>query len=252
MFWVFMGGITATLLYFSREEYLFAPIIISVFYYREWPKGYIALLLVFLILPTIWMVRKSNLPESPSRLRIAAFEGSLPFPEIDGSLKYLVSRIPEYKKFDPMKNSWTEFSTIMIQRIKDNPMLLLWYFPQKSIYLLKFHFLQGTDIYIYPVLKSIWQLPIFNFLKTMSKYIFYLSIPLCILGICQNFRNKNNPLKGIAFLMIFYFGFFHIFVPEPKYLLPFRPIIYLFAFSFITKIWSNFKKQNVKDAGAMR
>lgn len=242
MLWVFMGGITATLLYFSREEYLFVPIIISVYHFREWPKGYIVLLLVFLLLPTIWMVRKANLSESPSRLRIAAFEGSLPFPEIEGPKRYMVARLPQYKKFEPMKKGWTEFLTIMVQRIKETPKLIFWYFPQKSLNLLKFNFLQGYDIYIYPVLKSIWQLPFFYFLKIMSKYLFYFSIPLCLLGLSRCFMGKNKELKGIALVMIFYFAFFHIFVPLSKYMIPFRPIIYLFAFLYISNIWPELRE----------
>lgn len=243
IFLVLMSGITAVLLYFSREEYLFVPIIISVFYFREWPKGYKVLFLVFLIFPSFWMMRKTNLPESPSRLLNAAYEGSLPFPAMqEGSKRYLVSRLPQYKKFKSMKKGWTEFNTVMVQRIKDTPKLILWYFPLKSLYLLKFNFLQGVDIYIYPVIESIWQLPFFNFLKMMSKYLYYFLIPFCIFGMSCCLMGKNKELKGIAVVMIFYFAFFHIFVPLPKYMIPFRPIIYLFAFLYLSNICTELRE----------
>ena len=125
------------------------------------------------------------------------------------------------------------------------------YLPQKSlkgqvlkmlstkIALLSFNFLQGcgNDIYIYQVLKSIWRLPIFKFLKTVSKYLFYFSIPLCILGLYRCLVDKNSALKGLAVVLIFYFVFFHLFVPLPKYMIPFRPIIYLFAMMYVSTLW---------------
>jgi hypothetical protein len=232
-----MMGTAGALLYFSREEYLFVPLIIGAFYFHKWPKGCSVILVVFLLLPTVWTLRKADMPESPSRLRIAAYEGSLPFPDnIKAPMRYLVARLPQYRQFHSMKDGWAEFFRIMVQRIKKSPELLLWYCPIKSFYLLQFRFLQGIDIYIYPVLKSVWEQPFFIFLKTMSMVVYYLAIPMCILGIYRCFCGESSHLKGIAWVTIFYFAFFHIFVPLPKYMIPFRPIIYLFAVMYLSCI----------------
>ncbi len=183
------------------------------------------------------MIRKLDLPESPSRLCASAYEGSLPFPDnIKAPMRYLVGRLPQYRQFEPMKDGWAEFFGIMVQRIKNSPELLLWYFPIKSFYLLQFHFLQGIDIYIYPVLKSVWEQPFFIFLKTMSMVVYYLAIPMCILGMYRCLRSESIHLKGIACVTIFYFAFFHIVIPLPRYMIPFRPIIYLFAVMYLSCI----------------
>ena len=229
-----MIGAAGSLLYFSREEYLFVPLIIAALYFHKWPKGGSIMLLVFLLLPALWMIRKVELPESPSRFRISAYEGSLPFPSnIEAPMRYLVGRLPQYKQFESMKGGWAEFFRIMVQRIETSPELLFWYFPIKSFYLLGFHFLVGTDIFIYPVLKSVWEQPFFIFLKTVSMVIYYLAIPMCILGMYRCLRGESIYLKGIAWVTIFYFAFFHIVVPLPRYMIPFRPIIYLFAVMYI-------------------
>ncbi len=141
-------------------------------------------------------------------------------------------------------SSIDQFVNILWKRFKQRPLLYLqWYLSGKPYYFWSWDIIQGQgDIYVYPVTKSLYQQSwVAAFSRTVMKLLHPVLLVISLIGVPLSylrFRSiKNNNIQKIPVLLLLsilgYFTLLYmVFPPWPRYSIPLRPALYLWA------IWS--------------
>jgi 4-amino-4-deoxy-L-arabinose transferase-like glycosyltransferase len=273
LFYFVLSGSLFGFAYFTNETVLFLPFLFVIFsiyciYYvqrinisKKMLINISVYLIVFSLFPAIWVWRNYNLSsevaKGSSRAIAAMSHGAYPdFVYKNEKFKYF-----PYRE-DPMQpafgSTFRNFSKILFKRFQERPLRYLsWYFFEKPYYVWSWDILQGQgDIYVYPVRISLYHIyPLANLLRILMKYFHPIILIATFIGvptfINENFRNKNIlSLFNFPFIIIIYYTLLYtVFVPWPRYSVPLRPELYLFAL-WTFKILTNYlmKKYRIKNA----
>ncbi|WYD81701.1 MAG: glycosyltransferase family 39 protein [Candidatus Electrothrix gigas] len=253
LFYFVLSGLLFGFAYLTNETALFLPflfVIVSIYsiYYlqhinisRKILINIFVYLIIFSSFPALWIWRSHNLgsetAKGSSRAIATMSHGAYPdFIYKSEKFKYF-----PYRE-DPMQpvfgSTFNNFSKILLERFQERPARYLsWYFLEKPYYLWSWNILQGQgDIYIYPVKTSFYYLhPSANLLKLLMKYFHTIILIATFSGILiiinENFRKISiHPLLNIQFIIIIYYTLLYtVFAPWPRYSVPLRPELYLFA-----------------------
>jgi hypothetical protein len=199
--------------------------------------------LIFAAFPLLWQVRSAYLlepdvPRSSQRALATASHGAYPG---------FVYESDKYKYFPHLEDpaqpafsaSWKNFVQILSQRFKAQPgRYLRWYLLEKPYYLWSWNMLQGQGLYIYRVQDSIYERSFFAKASViLAKYIHFallsmalVGIPLCFMGQMRAQPGRTGSLALVLLATCTYFTFIYmIFAPWPRYSIPLRPVLYVWA-----------------------
>ena len=195
-------------------------------------------LIIFSLFPIGWILRNSlhvppNSFKSSTRALSTLTHGTYPdFIYKNPQLKYFPYREdPEQPEYS---SSVGRFIEVFSRRVKERPLRYLsWYTIEKPYYLWTWGIMQGQgDIYIYPVKKSLFTkyslaYDIKNFLKFLH-ILLHISIYFGLITLLLPGRHKADNLNiYILFAVFSYLTLIYaIFVPWPRYAIPYRPIFY--------------------------
>ena len=252
LFYFIFAGALSGFAYLTNETALFIPflfVIILIYYIDRAQRINISkkmlinisvYLIIFSLFPACWAWRNHNLDskaaQGSSRAIATMSHGAYP----DFLYKNEIFKYRPYKE-DPMQpafgSTFKNFSKILFKRFQERPVrYLIWYFLEKPYYVWSWNMLQGKDIYIYPVKISFYHLhPLANLLRIMMKCFHTIILITTFIGIPilihENFRRKNNLLfVNFTFIIISYYTILYtVFAPWPRYSVPLRPELYLFA-----------------------
>ncbi len=205
--------------------------------------GILIFIMVFSLLAGSWMIRnKISIPpggkSGKGRALITLVHGTYPgFIYKDPRFKYYSYREdPEFEKYT---ESYSSFARIFLGRFKEKPLRhVTWYLFEKPYYIWSWNIIQGQgDIYIYPVVKSLYQKSsLANSTRILMKILHPIVMILCLGGIIfiikQLIRGERPDSKVLVLLFapIIYFTLLYtVFAPLPRYSIPLRPVMYLFA-----------------------
>ena len=148
-------------------------------------------------------------------------------------------------RFDPQTPEITRSITSVLAHIKENFLAhparyLKWYLFEKPIYLFKWNNIEGMgDIFLYPVLSSPYSyLPHFRLSRLLMKETHVLLMLLGLLGSVWIWLPRrylalpDHSLFAARLLsvLIWYYIAVHIAgAPYPRYSIPLRPFVYIFA-----------------------
>jgi hypothetical protein len=253
LFYFIFAGALSGFAYLTNETALFLPFlfaIISIYCITRAQQATISkkmlmnisvYLVVFSLFPAGWVWRNHNLgsdvAKGSSRAIGTMSHGAYPdFLYKNEKFKYF-----PYRE-DPMQpafgSTFKNFSKILFKRFQERPVRYLsWYFFEKPYYVWSWNILQGQDdIYVYPVTTSFYHLhPSADLLRIIMKYFHTVLLIATFIGfpifICENFRKKNSPFSlYFTFIIISYYTVMYtVFAPWPRYSVPLRPELYLFA-----------------------
>ena len=195
-------------------------------------------LVIFSLFPSGWLLRNSlhvssNSITSNSRALNTLTHGTYPdFIYKDPRFKYFPYR--EDPAQPAYSSSITTFIEIFTKRVKERPFrYLTWYTIEKPYYLWTWDIMQGQgDIYIYPVKNSLFTKFTFaNDIKNLLKYLHILlhfSIYVGFISLLLQRNHKEDNLNiYLLFAVFFYLTIIYaIFVPWPRYAIPYRPLFY--------------------------
>lgn len=202
-------------------------------------------LIIFSLFPISWALRNNiyvppHAAKGSSRAISNMSHGAYP------GFIYKDPRFIHYPyREDPMQpefgSSLGSFRKIFWARFKQRPgRYLMWYFLEKPYYLWSWNVLQGQgDVFIYPVKISLYHTSkIANFSREIMKYLHPVILISAIGGIpliLIKFRQKKfeerhfNTVIFLFLICIYYTLLCTIFAPWPRYSIPLRPELYLFA-----------------------
>ena len=154
---------------------------------------------------------------------------------------------PEQPEYGSSVNKFIEIFT---KRVKERPLrYLTWYTLEKPYYLWTWNILQGQgDIYIYSVKNSLFtKFSIANDIKNFLKYLhifIHFSIILGFITLLLSRNHKTNaPTIYILFSVFLYITLIYaIFVPWPRYAIPYRPLFYTIGVWSIHSVYILLKK----------
>ncbi len=258
--WIFtFSGILFGYGYLINETLLFLPWILVIltlyltgssednsFYKRIFSspllKGSVILLIVFSIFTASWFIRNhitvppgsmSGKQRALNTLAAGTYPG---FIYKDLRYKYFPYREdPEFPKY---KKSFSNFTKIFYSRFKERPARYIsWYLLEKPYYLWSWNILQGErDIYIYPVKRSLYRSSsLANSTRIFMKVLHPVSLILALAGFfltLWQWKKRIKPYSGFSHLQIYipilYFTLLYtVFIPLPRYSIPFKTIFYL-------------------------
>ncbi|MCI5158647.1 MAG: hypothetical protein D3906_09470, partial [Candidatus Electrothrix sp. AUS1_2] len=252
-FYFIVSGILFGFAYLTNETALFIPFLFAAFfvYYTKNIRrksittrlffNIFLYLLVFLLFPACWIWRNHNLSSDAahgsSRAIATLSHGAYPdFVYKNEKFKYF-----PYRE-DPMQpafgSTFENFSKILFERFQERPIRYLsWYLFEKPYYLWSWNILQGQgDVYVYPVTSSLYTIyPLANWTRMLMKYLHPVILLTTLIGIlicCFKIIRKDNSLDLLNFpfvIIIYYTVLYTVFAPWPRYSVPLRPELYLFA-----------------------
>lgn len=279
-FFFMLSGFLFGYAYLTNETALFLPFIIvmvsAYFVYRVQFRNLskkmllnISLyLIIFSLFPAVWMWRSHNLgpgtSKGSSRAVITMSHGAYPgFVYKNKRFKYF-----PYRE-DPMQpvfgSTFRNYTEILFKRFKEKPVRYLsWYLFEKPYYIWSWDNLQSRmgekcekgqgDIYVYPVIASLYHIyPSANLSRTLMKFLHPVILIAILTGaavfINESLRKKNilslsNHPYIIFITMTYYTLLYTVFAPWPRYSVPLRPEMYLFAL-WSVKISSKYLKDKV-------
>jgi 4-amino-4-deoxy-L-arabinose transferase-like glycosyltransferase len=241
------SGMLFGMAYLANETALFIPfIVIAASIYFRFKRGNItkkifvnmlACLIIFSVFPAAWTWRNHNLnseaAQGSSRAIASMSHGAYPdFIYKDKKFRYF-----PYRE-DPMQplfsSSFGNFSTILFERFKERPIRYLsWYIFEKPYYLWSWSILQGQgDIYVYPVKSSLYQKNVTaeisrKFMQVLHPFVLVAALAGIIIFLR---KNRANEYISLPFAVIVYYTILYtVFAPWPRYSVPLRPELYLFA-----------------------
>jgi hypothetical protein len=247
--------------YFVNETTLLLPIGLAVLFWAT-SKGmfkckapalsaaHMAIFLaVFVLFPLGWSIRNHlSLPENAakgSKRALATLS--------HGAYPGFVHENPKYKYYayreDPRQPEFSSsigsFAAIFWERAKDRPLRYLsWYLIEKPYYLWSWNILQGQgDVYVYPVRTSLfYRSAAANAARTVMKALHPLILLVSLAGLVlfvpgvRRFPRipEERAVAMILFcILIYYTLLYTVFAPWPRYSVPLRPFLYVWA------LWSS-------------
>ncbi len=149
---------------------------------------------------------------------------------------------PRYQEYSA---SVGNFLRIFSHRVAEEPWRYLrWYLIDKPYTLWTWNILQGQgDIYVYPVLRSLYQIaPFWDQTRLLMKRLHPLILLLALSGllillprkrgICKTYTPAKQlplPVTVLATVLIYYTLLYNLFATWPRYAVPLRPELYLWA-----------------------
>lgn len=246
LFYFVLAGLIFGLAYLVNETAFFLPFLLAAFAIVTNKKENIAkkilinlsvYLIIFLLFPATWTWRNHNLSseaaQGSSRAISTMSHGAYPdFIYKDKKFQYF-----PYRE-DPMQtlfgSTFENFSKILFERFKERPFRYIsWYVFEKPYYLWSWNILQGQgDIYVYPVKSSLYTTNnIANVLRIFMKILHPFIVLAAFIGIIVFLYGKN--MEKHVFLpfviIVYYTALYTVFAPWPRYSVPLRPELYLFA-----------------------
>jgi 4-amino-4-deoxy-L-arabinose transferase-like glycosyltransferase len=207
-----------------------------------------ALLLVlgiFALFPAAWSLRNAvSLPpgalSGSDRARSTLLHGTYPdFVHRDPRFRYYAYR--EDPLAPEMRKSFAQLARVVAQRASERPLRYLsWYLIEKPLALWSWGTLQGSsDIHIYEVRTSLYETSrlaalsraAMRALHPLLLLVSVLGIPLCL---AQAFGAPAERARARLSLLLLVLGAWQsalgaVFAPWPRYAMPLRPELYLFA-----------------------
>ncbi len=206
-------------------------------------RNAVVFLLSFLIIWGGYSIRNSisvkpeNITES--RMMISISQGSYPdFIYKNKAFQYFMHREdpeqPEYGK------SFSNFWKIFKVRVKENPVgYAKWYFGKKTYMFWSWNMLQGQNVYVYPVLYSLYtSSPAAALSLDLMRWCHPLILLLMLLGGIVHLSRivKDRSFTNISiyslliFILLFYYSsIFAVLAPFSRYSVPLRPALYIGA-----------------------
>ena len=249
--------------YLINETSLLIPGILAIaagaMAYRQFPqikrRKIFGILTIFFIcsaiLPGVWTLRNSRLPEGAlkgsNRATAALSHGAYPG---------FIYQNPMYKYFpyqeDPLQPGFGEnlhnFSNILWDRFRQRPVRYIsWYIIEKPYYLWHWDNFQSNkgatsnagkgDVYLYPVRSSLYLTSdTANLTRLFMKNLHPLLLLLTLVGVFVCGRRvltssrKSAKFQTPVFLfiiLVYYTGLYMVFAPFSRYSVPLRPELYL-------------------------
>ncbi|MCH2173226.1 glycosyltransferase family 39 protein [Myxococcota bacterium] len=207
--------------------------------------GLIGFLVCFFAFPLSWSLRNSTgVPETARTSSDRAFatmtHGIYPgWVHEDPRLRYYAYRDdPQTKE---LRSSPAAFLQILGERIRQRPgRYLSWFLLEKPYWGWSWSILQGQgDIYVYAVKTSLYHQSkpaeatrlVLKMLHPLVLLLSCAGLPICFAGV-RHRRSRSllvrTPLL-LAILILYYTAIFIVFAPWPRYSIPLRPELYLFA-----------------------
>ena len=225
--------------------------------------------MVFLMFPVGWELRNHTLGadrSGKSRALITLSHGAYPD---------FIYKNPEYKyypyKEDPMQpqfgSSLKDFFHILKERVYADPYrYIVWYLIKKPYYVWSWDNLQSRmgeqcgrgegDVYVYPVKTSLYfKSAAADVSRIIMKYlhpVFLLAAFAGILIVGWDTRRKKGSRSEqstpwlLCIVVVYYTLLYTVFAPWPRYSVPLRPELYLFAVWAIQYIIKCLKEQKTR------
>lgn len=271
-----LAGVFSGAAYFTNETFFFLPYLFALCSFwcipaSRKPKKLLMNIciygIVFSLFPLSWEMRNHANGISGEKGKIRAIRamshGAYPdFIYKNAELKY-----NPYKE-DPMQpvfgSSLTGFFRILKDRVFEDPCrYIVWYLVKKPYYVWSWDNLEsrlgetwekGTgDIYVYPVKTSLYfKSAAADLSRIVMKYlhpVFLLAacagIPVVILEMRRKAGRQQvqNSAWLLCIVIVYYTLLYTVFAPWPRYSIPLRPELYLFAVWAILHVFEQLKKR---------
>ncbi len=167
-----------------------------------------------------------------------------------GSYPDLFFATEEYRGYpyreDPeqpaMGESWQRFRAVFTDRFGQRPGThLAWYLLHKPLWLWDWPIVQGAgDVYVYQVRNSLFEeQPVCAALRWLMRWLHW---PMAVLAlgaaVAAGLRRRAPPLLRCAGLVLLLStALYALFLPDPRYLLPFRPLAWTLAAAAGAAVW---------------
>jgi len=217
---------------------LVVPVVVAWPLWRTAGAGWAALLLAVALLPSgAWMLRNRALPlelTGEQRAIASISHGSYPGmvyrdPRLRG---YPYREDPEQPTFG---SSWLTLRGILGQRVAEEPLRYAsWYLLEKPVWLWGWDSVQGSDVLVYDVSNSPYERqPV----MAASHWVMrLLHIPLMVFAAAAALVAARNPQRkcpgaaqAAAFAVLVVTLAHLAVVPDPRYLQPVRPLVFVMA-----------------------
>jgi hypothetical protein len=218
---------------------------------QKFIRSLVTFVVLFSILPCLWMLRNSYLPDDApkggGRAAAALSHGAYPaFIYKDSKFKYFpYEEDPEQPEFGA---NYSNFARIWWDRFKQRPLRYIsWYLLEKPVYLWNWNNFQSNkggsnkpwkgDVYMYPVVSSLYLASdIANLSRLFMKTLHPVVLVLALVGLFMcgwdvvakkgNVANNAAPIF-LFVVLVYYTGLYMVFAPYSRYSVPLRPELYI-------------------------
>lgn len=146
--------------------------------------------------------------------------------------------------------SWSGLTDVLCERIAERPLRYAsWYLLEKPLWLWRWDLVQGVDVYVYEVANSPYEnQPVMAAVHWTMKA---LHVPLMFLAagaallLAWNPRRRIAPVpQALGLVAVFGTLAYLPVIPEPRYLQPFRPVIFVLAVVAAFAIVANLRRRS--------
>ncbi|MGE3174555.1 MAG: glycosyltransferase family 39 protein [Planctomycetota bacterium] len=160
---------------------------------------------------------------------------------------------PEQPEFGA---SWPRFREVFAARVAERPARhLWWYCAEKPAWLWGWDIVQGAGpVYVYPVRHSILdEQPVVRTLAGVARWLHWPMVAACLFGIVLALRRgaasaadqraRSAWLRPMVVLLLWFTAVYTMFVPDPRYLVPLRPLQAVVAAAAVTALWQRWSRR---------
>ena len=120
--------------------------------------------------------------------------------------------------------SWSKFTAVLGARVSERPLrYVAWYCLEKPAWLWSWGIVQGQgDVLVYPVRRSFFAgFPVADAIRAGMRWLH----PFCLLALLVGLASRRLP-AWIVLPMLWFTILHSVFLPDPRYLVPLKPICF--------------------------
>ncbi len=234
-----------------RSDFNAIPWVVALYLWHRSPgvdrrRAALAFVLVATALPVAWEARERIVAGSPveSYLARGLAEGIYPDLVYGASARgYAMMADPAFPEFS---HSVTGTIAEAWRRARADPWPhLRWYLVDRWLTLWEFHMIQSPPIHIYPVRHGLFRPAFINPARTdeplapvywVFRALYWVVVPLVLAGAVLVVRTRSRPstpgrraVELLYVILACHVVLHSIVIPEPRFMLPMRPILFLLA-----------------------
>ncbi|MEM7199283.1 MAG: glycosyltransferase family 39 protein [Planctomycetota bacterium] len=253
------AGVTLAFAALTNEALVLLPLpLLWLLRRRVGWRGMTAFGAAFLLIMGAWTARNQVLVKDPARsgsyralitLSHGTYPGWVYQSEASRFSAYLED--PEQPSFG---TSWSRFREVMAERVRERPLRYLsWYLLEKPYWLWSWSILQGQgDVYVFPVADSLYETQAAaNATRLLMKGLHPAILVLLFLGLVRwlwRARTHRVAVDVLGATLVYVTAVYVVFAPWPRYSIPLRPELYLFAVwtavHVARRCYRSFKRRN--------
>ena len=237
-----------------NETMVFLPIVATAVLWRRDRRRAMTILAVAMLPFLCWNIRNQTTDlarKGSERATASISHGSYPG-MVYQSRQYFGFPYKEDPEQPEFGASWSNLWNVLAPRVQQDPLRYAkWYIIDKPVWLWSWPLVQGTDVYVYPVANSPYERqPVMAATHWLMRWLHLPVMLLAFAGVVVSILRRRPEASWapqfLGWVAVFGTLAYLPVIPDPRYLQPFRPLLFLLAAAAVPALARLFKNRQPK------